>query len=204
MAGRDNAYSRLVFWLKILLPLAALAILSTMFLVAHTIDPSRAIPFAKVDVTRLARESRVSEPHYTGVTSDGSALSVTAAEVVPEGQNSGRANATGLNGKLVAPNGGSATLRSERGHIDTPGNLVTFDGDVHVDTSDDYHVTAPHMETALDNSRIEATGGVAAQAPFGHITSDRMDMTIDPAAPGAYVLVFKGGVKLIYLPATEG
>lgn len=204
MAARDNAYSRLVFWLKILLPLAALAILSTMFLVAHTIDPSRAIPFAKVDVTRLARDSQVTEPHYTGVTSNGSSLSLTAETVVPRALSPGQADATKPTGKLVAPNGSTAMLRAETGAIDTPGNRVAFDGDVHVDTSQDYHATAPHMQAKLDSSELLATGGVTVTAPFGHITAPEMRMTADPAAPGSYVVVFNGGVKLIYLPATKG
>lgn len=200
MAARDNAYSRLVFWLKILLPLAALAILSTMFMIAHTIDPSRAIPFAKMDVTRIALDSSLGRPHYTGVTRDGSSLSVTAAEAVPEPDKPGQADATDVTGRLVERGGGSATLRSDKGHVDSAANLMTFTGNVHVDTSQDYHVTAPHMEAALDDSRVVATGGVVTSSPVGRITSDRLQLTSDPKAPGAYVLVFNGSVKLVYMP----
>lgn len=200
MAGRDNAYSRLVFWLKILLPLAALAILSTMFLVARTIDPSRAIPYAKVDVTSLARKPRITGPHYSSVTSDGSSLKITAAEARPEPKNPGHASATDVVATLTTPAGSSAVLKSQHGRIDMPGNLVIFDGKARVDTSGDYHVTAPHMQAALDKTRVEASGGVKATGPFGQITAERMKLTPDAAAPGSYVLVFKGGVKLVYDP----
>ncbi len=53
MATYDNTYSRVVAWLKILLPLLALAILSTLFLVARTIDPAQNIPYADVDIDEL-------------------------------------------------------------------------------------------------------------------------------------------------------
>jgi lipopolysaccharide export system protein LptC len=203
MAGRDNAYSRLVFWLKILLPLAALAILSTMFLVARTIDPSRAIPYAKVDVKSLARQPRITGPHYSSVTSDGSSLRISAAEARPEPLHPGRASATKVVATLTTPAGNTAVLRAQRGRIDMPGKLVSFDGKARVDTSDDYHVVAPHMEAALDKTRIEATGGVTATAPFGRITARRMKLTPDPAAPGSYDLVFNGGVKLVYDPGEK-
>ncbi|MBL9052753.1 MAG: hypothetical protein JNN02_03385, partial [Tabrizicola sp.] len=49
MAGTD-AHTRVVTWLKVLLPLAALAILSTLFLLADQINPDDALPFAEVDV----------------------------------------------------------------------------------------------------------------------------------------------------------
>ncbi len=204
MAARDNSYSRLVFWLKILLPLAALAILSTMFLIARTIDPSRAIPFAKVDVARLARDSTLGKPHYTGVTASGGAVNVTAAEAMPEPGNPGRALATDVAGRLVERDGSVTTLRSDHGKIDNPGNLISFDGNVQIATSQNYHLAAPHMEAALDNSRALATGGVTATAPFGQITADRLRITAQPKNPGDYLLVFKGNVKLVYLPGAKG
>ena len=51
-----NTYSTVVSWAKIILPLVALGLLSTLFLFSRTPDPNRAIPFAAVDVEELARE----------------------------------------------------------------------------------------------------------------------------------------------------
>ena len=56
--ARADFHSRLVGWLKVVLPLAALAILSTLFLLADLIDPTAAIPYAEVDVEDLARDPR--------------------------------------------------------------------------------------------------------------------------------------------------
>ncbi len=53
------------------MPLAALAILSTLFLVARTIDPSDAIKFTDLDVEDRLRDPRMTAPTYAGVTSDG-------------------------------------------------------------------------------------------------------------------------------------
>ena len=59
---RIDRHTRVVGWLKLALPLAALVILSTLFLVADRIDPEDALPYAKVDVEGLARAPRMTAP----------------------------------------------------------------------------------------------------------------------------------------------
>lgn len=200
MAGRDNAYSRLVFWLKILLPLAALVILSVMFLIARTIDPSRAIPFAKVDVTQIARDARISEPTYAGVTEGGSAVTLTASEVRPNAEGKGHSLAKDPTLSYTSPSGNVASAQAQTGILDQPGNLATMTGDVKIDTSNGYHVRAPHMEATLDKTRMDATGGIRATAPMGRITADSLTITPDKLAQKDYVLVFTGNVRLLYSP----
>ena len=60
MAAATNFHSAIVGWLKILLPLAALMLLSTLFLFARSTAPSDDIPFADIDAA--AAEQRVSAP----------------------------------------------------------------------------------------------------------------------------------------------
>lgn len=67
MAAFDNSYSRIIFWLKIALPLLALAVLSTLFLFSPRVDIDGALPYSEVDVEQLAREQRLTQPEYTSV-----------------------------------------------------------------------------------------------------------------------------------------
>jgi lipopolysaccharide export system protein LptC len=48
--ARADAHTRVVGWLKVALPLIALALLATLFLLADRIDPDDALPYAEVDV----------------------------------------------------------------------------------------------------------------------------------------------------------
>ena len=66
MARADNAWSRWVALLKIVLPLIALALLSSIFLLSRTIDPTATIPFTEVDVEDRVREPRLTEPKFSG------------------------------------------------------------------------------------------------------------------------------------------
>ena len=107
MAGRAafDGWSRLVSWLKILLPLVALALLSTLFLVSNRINPEDAIPYAEVDVAERLREPRMTAPTYAGTTTDGSSLVVSAAEARPESEGVSGARAQDVVGKLTTPDG---------------------------------------------------------------------------------------------------
>ena len=69
--------------MKVALPLTALAILSTLFLIARKIDPDAALPYAEVDIADRLREPRMTAPAFSGVTRDGAAITVTAAEARP-------------------------------------------------------------------------------------------------------------------------
>ena len=82
--ARGNFYSRIVEWLRIALPLIAIGILSTLFLLSEAPDPERALPYAEVDVAQLARELRLSEPRFAGVTPEGREITLRAEAAAPD------------------------------------------------------------------------------------------------------------------------
>lgn len=201
----DNSYSRFVSLAKIVLPLTALALLSTLFLVARTVDPTKSIPFAEIDVNELAREQRISAPNYSGVTSDGSAISIAATTARPDPVNDSRVSATDLRVQLETEGGGRYELSSLTGEIDTGAGQAVLDGGVIVTTPTGYRVTTEKITTALEHTELESAGEVRAEGPTGTLTAGQMILT--RATPGdeasGYLLVFKNGVKLIYTPASE-
>jgi lipopolysaccharide export system protein LptC len=196
-----DRYSRLVFWLKIVLPLLALVILSTLFLVSRTIDPAQSIPYAEVDVEDLARTQRISAPAYAGMTEDGTAITFRAAAVRPEaGQD--RFTADGPTARLDLPTGRSIVLSSAGGEVDRATRTVSLAGGVVLESSDGYRVESDRVEALLDATRVETAGAVTGTAPMGRIEAGRAVVVREPA--GDYVLRFEGGVKLLYQPAKQG
>ena len=195
MAAHDNIHSRLVAWLKVILPLAALALLSTLFLVSRGTPPEDALPYSEVDVEELAREPRLTAPRYAGVTQDGAALSVTAEVARPDA--AGGASATALTARLETPDGVTTDIAASDGQLDAAAGLLTLTGDVRVTASSGYAITTGEMTAALDRTLLTAPGTVAATAPMGRIDAGAMQMT---SQGDDYVLVFNGGVKLVYEP----
>ncbi len=199
MPAFDNAHSRMVAWAKITLPLAALALLSTLFLFSGKVDPTDAIPYATVDVAELAREPRLTAPEYAGMTQDGAALSITAETATPDPGGQGGASARAMVAHLDMPGGLTAELASAEGRMDPAGGLITFSKAVVLSTSTGYSIKTALLEAATDHSVLTAPGTVNAAAPFGTLTAGSMRFSSDDGG-ATHVLVFNDGVKLIYLP----
>ncbi len=200
MARADNLHSRLVSWLKILLPLTALVMLSTLFLVSRTIDPSDAIPYSDVDIEDRVREPRITAPTYAGLTTDGAALTVTAAEARPGREGASDGSASTLRAELNTPDGASAELISAQGVLDSAGRELRLEGGVQISTSSGYRITTDALSASLDVTDVRSKGALAATSPMGQITAGSMSITEDTGTPGAYSLVFGNRVKVIYEP----
>ena len=78
---QTDRYSKMVGWLKVLLPLIALGILSTLFLLSRVVDPEAVVPFADKEIQDRLRDQQVTGPVYSGVTADGDQLSFSAEKL---------------------------------------------------------------------------------------------------------------------------
>ena len=199
MALPENLHTKLVVWSKVTLPLMALILLATMFLFSRKIDPTNAIPYADVDVEERAREPRLTQPTYAGVTSDGSALTIAAAEARPD-KTTGIGTASAIIGKLETPDGARVDLQAASGVLDTEGGLMTLDGGVQLTTTTGYTITTQSLRAKLDQTGLSSPGAITATSPMGQLVAGQMTLTQDPKLPTAYLLVFKGHVKLLYTP----
>lgn len=203
--GRPNRApafrSRIVTLLRWLLPLSALAILSTLFLLSRSPDPEDAIPYADVDAEALANRPQMTAPRFAGVTEDGGRLTLSASNAVPDGRES--ADLTDLVLHWRAPDGlgadvsaGSAELRDE---------TIELGQGVRMTLSSGYVLSAPSMEASTVTDALVAPGPVGGLAPFGRIDAGAMALRAErgSAANGtgiSHVLDFTGGVRLIYQP----
>ena len=200
--ARIDTHTRVVGWLKVALPLMALAILSTLFLVADRIDPEDALPYAEVDVEDLASEPRMTAPSYSGMTSDGGTLTLTASEARPASEGTA-AEAQGLRLELATPDGGRTDLLAATAVMDTTARQVVLSGGVTVTTDTGYRLETAEVAAKLDRSSLESRGEVRATGPAGQITAGGMTLSQDNQTPGDYLLIFNKGVRLVYLPSGE-
>ena len=200
MAPQGNAYSRFIALAKIGLPLAALALLSTLFLFSRDVDPDGPMPYADVDIDELVRDQRVTAPSYTGVTADGAAIAVSADSARPDPTAPGGAVARGLTARLDFPGGGTAQLTATEGTLDASARRATLSGGVVIDTPAGYRVEAEGLKAALDRTDLRSTGPVIATGPPGRLSAGAMELSTAPEDGGGYLLVFKDGVKLVYDP----
>lgn len=197
MAETDR-YSRLVFWLKVALPIAALSILSTLFFVAETLDPEAAIPFAEVDVERILTEQRIGTPTFGGVTANGVAIALKASSVRPNGSDQ-ELTAQALEAGLDLPNGGRIEIESPSGNVDVAAQLITLDGGARLESSTGIVVTTERIQASISDGTVIAERPVQAVGPAGTLTAGAMELTRSKTGD-THVLVFKDGVSLVYQP----
>jgi lipopolysaccharide export system protein LptC len=199
MALADNAHSRLVGALKVLLPLAALAVLSTLFLLSRTRDPDAALPYAQVDIEDMLRDPRLTAPTYSGVTREGDEVIFTARTAHPEGSGNTGARAVEPVLRLISPDGAESHVVAAEAHVDPAARTLVLRGAVRLDTPSGYWLESEELVASLDRSRLESPGPVSALGPQGRIAAGGFTLTRGEA-PGQEVLVFNGGVKLLYQP----
>ena len=194
-----DRHTRVVGWLKVALPLMALAILATLFLLADRIDPEAALPYTEVDVEGLAREPRMTAPTYAGTTSDGAALTLVAKEARPATENA-PSDAEEPRLRLETPDGAITDLSADTAVLDREGGEIVLSGAVRVTTSGGYQLETAEMVAQMDRSGLQSDTTVTAKGPPGEIVSGGMTLAQDSRTPGAYLLVFNGGVRLVYRP----
>lgn len=198
MPGADF-HSRMVGWLKVALPLAALALLSTLFLVADRIDPDAALPYAEVDVEDLARDPRMLAPTYAGTTRDGAGITVSAAVARPAGETA-PAGADQVVARIETPDGGVIDMTAATLLLTDETRTVMLAGGVTVRTGTGYTITTEGLTAQLDRTAVEGQGPVTVTSPMGRIDARGFALTQGADDASAYLLVFKGGVKLVYQP----
>lgn len=195
---RDNLHSRLVTVLKVVLPLLALALMSTLFLFSRRINPEDAIPYASVDVADRLREPRMTDATYSGMTEDGTNVTFSAAEARPE--TGGNAKLSGVIGVLLSADGARTQLAALSIQIDQAGGKVLLSQEVEVTTSTGYVVQMPELTVALNRTSARSDGPITAQTPMGQLEAGAMEITRTEGDRGTYLLVFNKRVRLLYQP----
>ena len=189
--------SRVVAWLRVLLPLAALAMLATLFMWSGRPDPESVIPYTEGGGDLLAGPPRMTAPTWAGVTEDGARVSLSAASATPRSDAGAHAEVMRLD--WTGPDGTEAQATAPQAAMD--GAHIRLDGGVVVDLSSGWHLEAARLSAARDRAEVVAEGGLTITAPFGRLTADtaRLHSQGDGGA-GGEVLDFTGRVRLLYQP----
>ena len=192
-----DRYSRLVAWLKVLLPLTALGLLSTLFLLSRNIDPMAAIPFAETEIAERLKGQQITAPFFSGTTSAGDRVTVSAGKMATR---SGSNNeASDLSAQIDLASGTRVVLFSDTGAFDMLGGETMLSGDVVITTSTGYKLTSDALRTNFDTLSVESPGPVMGSGPFGTLNAGRMQLQRVEGNENAQ-LIFTNGVKLIYDP----
>jgi len=199
MGWRENLHSRLVAWMKIILPLAALGILSTLFLISDTFDPSEPLPTVGIDLQQRAQDQGATNATFAGVTKTGHEVIVQTEKSRPSEQDQRLFLAEDITAQFRLTTGAEVNITSLRGEMNQHRNSATLSGDVTMVTTTGFDIVTDHLLTRFDELYAESPGPIQGTAPAGDLTAGRMVLQ-DSGEPDTAHLLFTNGVKLIYHP----
>jgi len=199
MALRDSLRSRVINWLKILLPLTALALLSTLFLLSRTIDPTRPIPADRADLESRTGSQQINKPTFAGATEDGHLIAFVATSARVDPEQSERVIADTMAAQIDLVTGGQINITSVLGTVSDVEGIAILQGDVVLTSSTGYRIETEELTTSMHEVAAESAGPITGTGPTGQLDAGKMIMTSDPQS-GDVHLFFTNGVKLIYHP----
>lgn len=199
MATQIDRYSRMVAWLKVILPLAALGLLSTLFLLSRSINPTSTIPFAETEIQERLRSQQVSGAIYSGLTDAGDQINVKASVVRPALGSKQQSEAEIVDAQIDLARGGQINLTANTAVIESDQETVVFRGNVVITNSQGYVVETEHLRSLMSRIEAETEGELNVDGPLGVIDAGKMLLQSDETGNNIQ-MVFTNGVKLIYDP----
>ena len=194
-----DGYSRLIACLKVVLPLIALGILSTLFLLSRDRAPIAEVPFAKAEIEERLRDQQITGSLFSGVTEDGDLINVTATKVLTSNGKIGENTAKSLSAQINTTSGARFNLLADTGRFSLSDGNTTLEGNVVITTSTGFEVLSDFLEAALSQLDIRSPGPVNATGPFGTLTAGAMQLNKPEGMENPH-LIFTNGVELVYRP----
>ena len=200
MAAGPGLYSRVVAVLKVGLPLVAVGLLASLFVVQTDDRIGEGVVFSPGDVEALGSGLRISNPTFTGTTRSEDRFRFTAELVEPDAAPPERALITTLAGTLDLHNGPEVAVTARTGDLDIPSQRLDLSGEVVISTSDGYRLVTDKATLDLRAGALVAGDEVVTTGPLGQITSGSLHVAPAAATGEARRFSFGSGVRLVYDP----
>ena len=197
-----DRHTRLVSWLKVLLPLAALSLLSTLFLLSRGVDPETVIPFADKEIQDRLRDQIVTGPFYYGTTAKGDQIAFSAESLTtPQGE-IGANQALAVDVVMDLAGGAQIKMIADIGRFDIGQDIADLKGNVVITTSTGYQITSERLVALMSQLDVRSPGPVQSEGPIGTLAAGQMILSTRQS-DGPAQLIFTNGVKLVYVPKQD-
>jgi lipopolysaccharide export system protein LptC len=197
MAFGDQAYTRIIRGLKVSLPLVALVLLSTMFMLSRKVDPTAAIALSDRTFREKIDSSQLSGPKHNGNTNSGKSMTITARYARPDPDVEGKTYGQTVDALINLDNGEVITVTADTGVVDEDQDLAVLSGNVHIITTDGYDFRTSQLTSLLSKVEGESAGSVEGFGPPGTLNASKMFVRTDEDS-GKVHLLFTKDVHVVY------
>lgn len=195
-------YSRNVQWMKVALPIAAVALIAMIFMVGRDrLQDTSAQQL--INAAALSAGLKLENPRFADITSDGDPYVVTALSALPDGASPNRIELEQPDAELHLSNGIVLTIESKEGELFRKKERLNLEGDVILRTSDGYRADSQRLKINMKKRVAIVPGHVFATGPRGSIEADRLRIEQVGETRRETVATFKGNVRVVITPKQD-
>lgn len=198
MSRSDTRYTTFVTTAKIVLPLVAIGLLASLFLISGGPEESQVIPYSEVELTEILQGQRLGTPTYRGTLTDGSDVVVEAERAQPRADNRDIIDAEQIDALLTGATGNRIDLSAGRGSFDQSTQMATGSDGVVMEHSDGYRLETDALTAFIDRFEIATQALLTLTGPGFELQAGRATITRATGEPGTEVLDFTDGVHVLY------
>lgn len=185
-----SSHDGLIRTLRVLLPIAALALAVFLGLAPMTVSRDISFVLAK-DRVEVARERlRVSEALYRGTDSKGQPFQLRARSAVQASSRDPVVRLDGLSARIMLADG-PASILARKGRYDMNNDKVMIDGPVIFTAADGYRIATRDVGVDLDTRQVASGAPVDGRMPLGRFSANRMRADLNKR-----IVVLDGGARL--------
>ena len=197
MIWSEAQNTRFYAWIKIILPMLALTLLSGLFLISKKFDHNQDSTAITTEIETRAKEQGAKNSILAGMTNRGNLITIKADSAVPNENNPNLINAEGITVEIKLTSDIDITLTAANAQVDMENLTAELSGKPHMVTSSGYQTTTEEITINVKPLSAETKGEIHGEGPIGHITAGKMTLKEDEESDGAKLL-FIDGVKLVY------
>ena len=199
MHSRIDTHSRIVAWAKIILPIIALGLLSTLFLLSNSVDPISTIPFSEADIEERTRNQQISSPEVFAVTSRGDFVALNAEFARQSDEDKEITVAQSVTTSIELVSGARIDMSAGEAAYDAKNSTIDLSKNVYAKTTHGYEFVANAISVNMLELSVSSDGAISGKGPATTLEAGQMQIEVPAGKKDAHLL-FSNGVKLIYQP----
>jgi len=203
MRRRAINYTRFIQLVKVIMPLVAIALLSTVFLFTKNKTLEGGFEFAKADFLALESGMQVTKPRISGSNKQGDTFYFSASVLVPDAPKPEKLTAQNLSGEIRFLDGVTLDLSARAAEMNITDHTIQLSGEALVVFSNGLRATTDHVFADLDNGSLTTDGDVRAVGEMGVIEAGNLRIeTIRMEDSEKRMIWFENNVKVVLNMAT--
>lgn len=198
--GRGG-YSRFISITKVVLPLVAIGLLSTVFLFTKDNTLESGFRFSDADLDALESGLQVVKPRLFGSNPSGDVYNFAADSLAPDSLSPSLIAVERISGEIQYQTGTNLQMTAAKAEFMLEGQSIRLSGGMSLVTSSSIRVTGDGLLAELSSGEIESNGPVSATSPMGSIQAGNLRVVnIDEDGEENQMIWFENGVMLSFKP----